>query len=204
MESNNIKDFKNLDIYDTFNMLTAEKFNEMPQQQINMHLITGLVTVWNRKGRMVDEAATFSPMNLNDILMSLPELNIYNKTIHLSQLLTEEVISKIRNNEYEQNVVNKIILTACGILYHTDKEMLPITPEMIEEDKKYFDNLPPFDEGNSYYIKEDEQIREFRNRDVRDTLNGPTNGYILKNQVPQQMVNLVFLTAIITLKNASE
>jgi hypothetical protein len=66
--------------------------------------------------------------------------------------------------------------------------------------KKYLDLQSKSQKGGGY-ILENEDIRQFTNIDLRNTLNEESMSSILNNTMPQTDINKHLLTAIVTVYN---
>ena len=95
--SSDIRNFNNLDLFDTLNgPATRAILNEsMPQQHINKHLLTAIITVNNKLKKQKKS---------DDINEST--------NIDFSDTLNEKVITDILNDNMSQSDVNKHLLTA--------------------------------------------------------------------------------------------
>ena len=67
---------------------------------------------------------------------------------------------------------------------------------------KYLNLKKKLQQGGDYgYVLDNQDITQFKNVDLRDTLNEPAMKALLDGSMPQQDVNKHLLTAIITVDN---
>ena len=95
--SSDIRNFNNLDLFDTLNQpATRAILNEsMPQHHINKHLLTAIITVNNKLKNRKNS-----------------DYNNESTNIDFSDILNEKLIIEILNGNISQSDVNKHLLTA--------------------------------------------------------------------------------------------
>ena len=191
-EIKDITEFKNVDVRDTLNepAIAALLNGTMPQLDVNKHLLTATVTIFNRIKEKRSRAISSTNVSQNGgsygYVMG-PEIKDITefKNVDVRDTLNEPALAALLNGSMPQLDVNKHLLTAIVTVYNLVKYVKSQT-------------------GGSYgYIMgpEIKDITEFKNVDVRDTLNEPALAALLNGSMPQLDVNKHLLTAIVTVYN---
>ena len=184
-ENKDILDFKNIDLRDTLNesAVAALLNGSMPQPDVNKHLLTATVTIFNRIREKRSRASTNVNQNGGGYVMG-PEIKDITefKNIDLRDTLNESALAALLDGSMSRPDVNKHLLTAIVTVY----------------------NLVKSQTGGSYgYVMgtEIKDITEFKNVDVRDTLNQSALAALLNGSMSQPDVNKHLLTAIVAVNN---
>ena len=109
------------------------------------------------------------------------------KNVDLRDTLNEPAMKALLDGSMPQQDVNKHLLTAI------------IT---VDNRIQYRVDQSKTQQGGDYgYVLDNQDITQFKNVDLRDTLNEPAMKALLDGSMPQQDVNKHLLTAIITVDN---
>jgi Trp operon repressor len=191
-EIKDITEFMNVDVRDTLNepAIAALLNGTMPQLDVNKHLLTATVTIFNRIKEKRSRAISSTNVSQNGgsygYVMG-PEIKDITefKNVDVRDTLNEPALAALLNGSMPQLDVNKHLLTAIVTVYNLVKDVKSQT-------------------GGSYgYIMgpEMKDITEFKNVDVADTLNEPAVAALLNGLMPQEDVNKHLLTAIVAVNN---
>ena len=190
-EIKDISQFENVDLRDTLNELALAALldGSMPQPDVNKHLLTATVTIFNRikeKRRSRVEADANQTGGSYGYVMDSEIKDISQfENIDLRDTLNQPALAALLNGSMPQPDVNKHLLTAIVTVYNLVKYVKS-------------------QNGGSYgYVMgtEIKDISQFKNVDVRDTLNQTALAAILDGSMPQPDVNKHLLTAIVTVNN---
>ena len=118
-ENKDILDFKNVDLRDTLNQpaLKALLDGSMPQPDVNKHLLTATVTIFNRIRERRERASSSTNVNQNGgsygYVMG-PEIKDITefKNVDVRDTLNEPALAALLNGSMPQPDVNKHLLTA--------------------------------------------------------------------------------------------
>ena len=222
MDSNitDLSQFKNVDLRDTLNQPALKDLldESMPQPDVNKHLLTATVTIFNRikekrrvrastSTNVVDAEETNVAAAEETNVAAAEETNVADanqngrsygyvmgpeikditefENIDLRDTLNQPALAALLNGSMPQPDVNKHLLTAIVTVYNLVKYVKS-------------------QNGGSYgYVmgSEIKDITEFKNVDLRDTLNQPALAAILDDSMPQSDVNKHLLTAIVAVNN---
>jgi Trp operon repressor len=190
-EIKDISKFENVDLRDTLNQpaLKALLDGSMPQPDVNKHLLTATVTIFNRikeKRRSRVEADANQTGGSYGYVMGSQIKDISEfENVDVRDTLNEPALAALLNGSMPQPDVNKHLLTAIVTVFN-----------LVKYEKSQT--------GGSYeYVMgpEIKDITDFKNVDVGDTLNQPALAAILDDSMPQSDVNKHLLTAIVAVNN---
>lgn len=122
-ENKDITDFKNIDLRDTLNQpaLKALLEGSMPQADVNKHLLTATVTIFNRireserreRERASSRASTNVNQNGGGYVMGTEIKDIAEfKNVDVRDTLNQSALTALLNGSMSQPDVNKHLLTA--------------------------------------------------------------------------------------------
>tara|TARA_B100001248_G_C27391832_1_gene462856 strand:- start:1503 stop:2213 length:711 start_codon:yes stop_codon:yes gene_type:complete len=200
-EIKDILDFKNTDLRDTLNQpaVAALLNGSMPQPDVNKHLLTATVTIFNRirekRNSKTEDNVNQTGGSYGYVMNSeIKDISDF-KNIDVRDTLNQPALAALLNGSMPQSDVNKHLLTAIVTVFNLVKDVKSQTGFNLVKDVK-------FQTGGGFVMgSEIKDISEFKNVDVRDTLNQPALAAILNDSMPQPDVNKHLLTAIVTVNN---
>ena len=175
LDNQDIRKFTNIDLRDTLNIPSVEEIlnGTMSQANINKHLLTAIITVNNYIDNQRRQIGGGYVLDNQDIRKFT--------NMDLRDTLNIPSVEEILNGTMTQSNVNKHLLTA-----------IVTVNNKIDNQKR---------QNGGGYVLDNQDIRKFTNKDLRDTLNIPSVEEILNDTMTQANVNKHLLTAIVTVNN---